>query len=266
MKLGMPVLIELEGLRQNAGLCARLELQMLELSMNLPQYCPEMLNPSAVRAVSAASGLQISLHLPEEADLGTFHPPVRQGHLERAIAALRWAAEAGIVLVNMHLNAGVYYSLPDSRVYVYERQADGFRERMMDGMARLAQEAGALGITLCVENTGQFSLDFLSAPLQQLVDSGLVGLTWDTGHDGKAGFADKPFILRNHKALRHMHLHDFDDRHDHWPICTGNLNLTEALEIACDLDLSVIIEVKTARALEHSVEAVRQRLEEMGAD
>ena len=263
MKLGMPVLIELEDLRQNVEMCTRLGLQTLELSMNLPQYCPEALRPADVLAFKS-TGLDFTLHLPEEADFGAFHPQVRQGHIARAIEAVHWAAEAGIALVNMHMNTGVYYTLPESRVYVYDRQYEQYKARLMDGMAELSQAALAAGITLCVENTGQFSLAFMTKPLQELLDSALVYLTWDTGHDGKSGFADKPFIMRNINYLRHMHLHDFDDRHDHWPLCTGRLNLDEAIGLALELDLTVIVEVKTARALERSVEAVRQKLEGTG--
>lgn len=264
MNLGMPVLLELETPQRSAQLCARLGLRTLELSMNLPQCCPEAQDAAALRALSADHGLELTLHLPEEMDLATFHEPVRRGHLERAVQAVRWAASGGVKLVNMHLHAGVYYTLPEGRSYVYATQAD-FAQRLCNGVGELARAAAAEGVSLCVENTGQFNLPFLSAPLQRLVDAGAVSLTWDTGHDGKNGFADRPFLLRNAAALRHMHLHDFDDSHDHWPLNTGKLNLGEMLHLAEELRLSVILEVKTARALERSVEVVREKLFKMNA-
>lgn len=261
MNFGMPVLIELESPRDNAELCARLGLRTLELSMNLPNCCPEALSPADLRALASDHGLELTLHLPEEMDLATFHEPVRRGHLQRAVEAVGWAAAGGIKLVNMHLSAGVYYTLPEGRVYVYEEWPQ-FPQRLLDGVSQLAQAAAQEGVTLCVENTGQFNLGYMTRPLQALLDQGKVALTWDTGHDGRNGHADRPFILRNIAALRHMHLHDFDDKHDHWPLNTGKLNLDEMLRLARECDLSVILEVKTARALERSVEVVRRKLEE----
>ena len=265
MNLGMPVLMELETPKSNAQLCARLGLQTLELSMNLPQCCPEALSAEGLRALAGEHGVALTLHLPEEMDLATFHEFVRRGHMQRAVEAVRWAAAGGIKLINMHLHAGVYYTLPEGRSYVYAAQAQGFAKRLLHGVRELSGICADHGIALCVENTGQFNLDFLAGPLQALLDEGAVGLTWDTGHDGKAGFADRPFLLRNAAALRHMHLHDFDDSHDHWPLNTGRLNLAEMLHLAQAHDLSVILEVKTARALERSVEVVRERLSKIDA-
>lgn len=257
MTLGMPVLIELESPRRNAELCARLGLRTLELSMNLPSCCPEALSAGQLRALASEYGLELSLHLPEELDLATFHEPVRQGHLQRAVQAVRWAAAGGVKLVNMHLNAGVYYTLPEGRVFVYETWPP-FSQRLLEGMDQLCRVAAQEGVTLCVENTGQFNMDFMAQPLQALVDQGAVALTWDTGHDGKSGYNDRPFLLCNIAALRHMHLHDFDENHDHWPLNTGKLDLPQMLRLVRERDLSVIVEVKTAQALERSVEVLRR--------
>ena len=38
MDFGMPVLLELDTLEQNAALCRELGLSFVELNMNLPQY------------------------------------------------------------------------------------------------------------------------------------------------------------------------------------------------------------------------------------
>lgn len=259
VRLGMPVLIELPGLHSNLALCGELGLSVLELSMNLPQYCPEALPAAAARKAQQASGIAFTLHLPEELDLATFHGSIREGCLQRAVEAVRWAGEACIGLVNMHLHGGVYYTLPDSRVFVYERYCEQFRTNLLRSMEVLSAEAAHAGVTLAVENTGQFHLDYIADPLQQLLDGGLVDLTWDTGHDGAAGLADNPFILKNLRHLRHMHLHDYTGESCHKPLFTGELDVTEALSLAEAAGAVAIVEVKTAGALRESVAAIKRR-------
>lgn len=260
VKFGMPMLFELPNLASNIEMCLRLDLNVLELSMNLPEYCPEAFPARAAREAMKQSGIAFTLHLPEELDLGTFHAPLRYGCLARAVDAVRWAGEAGVRLVNMHLNTGVYFTLPDRRVYVYERDYSHYHDNLMQSMEALSAEVETCGVTLCVENTGHSGLRHMQEPLQEMAEAGLVGLTWDTGHDGAAGLADKPFMLSNLRHLRHMHLHDYTHGRDHLPLFTGDLDITEALSIADRGDLTVIVEVKTAAALERSVIRLKEWL------
>ena len=46
IEFGMPTLIELAGLEENAKLCNGLGLKFIELNMNLPQYQVESLKKS----------------------------------------------------------------------------------------------------------------------------------------------------------------------------------------------------------------------------
>lgn len=230
--------------------------------MNLPMYCPEALPSRLVRQAREQSGIAFTLHLPEELDLGTFHGAMREGYLNRALQAVRWAWEAGIPLVNMHLNAGVYYTLPERRVYVYDTVREQFRGNLLRSIEVLRREAERAGAALCVENTGQWHLPHLAEPLQEMLDTGLVWLTWDTGHDGAAGLADRPFIHKNRSRLRHMHLNDYAGDRCHLPLYTGDLDVAGALAAAGSAQCAVIVEVKTVRALEESV--IRLRQEELG--
>lgn len=48
IEFGMPTLIELTGLEENARLCNSLGLKFIELNMNLPQYQVEILKNSGM--------------------------------------------------------------------------------------------------------------------------------------------------------------------------------------------------------------------------
>ncbi|HOK27973.1 MAG TPA: hypothetical protein PLI21_03000, partial [Methanomassiliicoccaceae archaeon] len=119
--LGMPALIEIPALNDLIDLCQELELSFIELNMNMPENCPEELDPLEVRDASRSYGIEFTLHSPDELDLGSLHPTVREGHLEAMREVLGWSAQAGIKVLNMHLSPGIYFTLPDQKVWIYER-------------------------------------------------------------------------------------------------------------------------------------------------
>ena len=129
IKLGMPTLIELPSVEANVQLCRKLGLSFVELNMNLPEYRPEVLPADRVRAVTGETGVGFTLHLPEELDLASFHPAIREGHLRCCTDAIRWAGECGVKVVTLHLHSGVYFTLPDRRRWVYEQHREQFLSR-----------------------------------------------------------------------------------------------------------------------------------------
>ena len=101
----MPTLIELPDLEANIELCQKLGLSFIELNMNCPAYNPQSLPAERLRQLKKEAGVGFTLHLPEEIDLASFQPSIRQGHLSCCKEAIAWAGEAGISIVNLHLNS-----------------------------------------------------------------------------------------------------------------------------------------------------------------
>lgn len=91
-----------------------------------------------------------------------------------------------------------------------------------------------------------------------LLQRGLVYLTWDVGHDAKAGYSDSKFIKAHSSSLRHMHLHDVDDKSDHQILFSGKVDIHQRIEIARDNDLNIVVEVKTIEALRESVRRLKE--------
>lgn len=260
--LGMPTLIELPDVEANVRLARELGLGFVELNMNVPAFCPAALPAARLRELGAETGLAFTLHLPEETDLASFHPAVRRGHLEGCLEAVRWAADAGMALVNLHLSPGVYFTLPERRVWVYDVHREQFQRNLAESFSRLLGAAADCGVTVCVENAGDFGREFVRQALEGLLrlPGERLRLTWDLGHDAAAAWSDRPVFERWADRVAHVHLHDFDGAASHRVLFDGEVDVAAALELARSRGLGVVVEVKTAESLAESV----RRLDERG--
>ncbi len=255
---GIPVLIGYQDLRPNLDLCKELGLDFVELNVNLPYSFPENINSRDLRT-AIKDGMRFSVHLHDELDLGSLQPSVRRGHLERCEEALRWGSRNGVFLINLHLNPGVYFTLPDRKVWVYERYLEEYVESLNESFTRLSSLAESLGIRICVENTGHFALPFMRKAAASILDLPSVGLCWDIGHDGRSGMKEEDFMLSHIDKVWHMHFHDWDGKSDHQIPFSGQLDCERYLRLAEDNDMSVLVEVKTEEAVRSAIKLMRDR-------
>lgn len=257
--LGMPSLLELTNLAANAAACRRLGLTFVELNMNLPWSTPENLPASELQWVARQTGITFTLHLPEELDLGSFHPQLRRASLDRAVQAVQWASDAGIDFVTLHINPGVYFTLPDRKEWLYGIYASQFQPLLQESFEMLFGCARSLGVQVGLENTGHFGEPFMFEALESLAEIPGLWLTWDTGHNAASLSSDQPALDRHNDRIAHIHLHDSDGRLCHLPLFTGCLPVEDVLRFARERDIRVVVEVKTLDALEQSLEALAER-------
>ncbi|SES88713.1 sugar phosphate isomerase/epimerase [Paenibacillus sp. NFR01] len=258
MRLGMPTLIEFRDIHENIRLCKELDLAFIELNMNLPICLPETMPANEIMRLKRLHGIDFTIHLPEELDLSSFHPAIRRGHIQRCKETLEWAHAAEIQTLNMHLNNGIYFTIPQQRVWINEQYEAKYLELLLDSCAELYDLAKQLSVNLCIENACNFHYPFMSSALDKL--SGMFDrfyLTWDVGHDAKVEYKEQPFILSHAEQVRHIHLHDYNGQSDHQPLCTGIVPIEERLKFAEEHDLSVVVEVKTSRALKESIHKLK---------
>ncbi|MCG7844822.1 MAG: sugar phosphate isomerase/epimerase [Methanomassiliicoccales archaeon] len=255
---GMPALIEHQELRPNLDLCRELGLDFLELNMNMPYSFPENLSSRELKA-AGKEGIRFSLHLHDELDLGSLHHSVRHGHLDRCEEALRWGAKNHVFLLNLHLNPGVYFTLPDRKVWVYQRYFDEYVDSLNDSLTRLSALASGLGIMICLENTSHLVHPFMRRAMESVLDLDSIGLCWDIGHDARTGFQEEDFMLSHLDRVWHMHFHDYDGKSDHQIPFSGKVDCPRFLRLAKEGDMSVLIEVKTERAVREAVRIMRER-------
>ena len=253
MKFGMPALLEHEHLAQSAALCRALGLDFIELNMNLPQYQPGRVDVEEIRRLGEQYGIGYTLHLDENLNLFEFNPFVARAWQETLLSNIELAKKIGVKVLNMHLNRGVHFTLPDRKVCVFEQ----YLPEYLDGLRRVrdlcAQAIGDSGIRICVENTNGW-LPWQVAALDVLLESDTFALTLDVGHDHCTGGGDLGVILERKNRLRHMHLHDARrPGRDHLTLGGGELDIAARLDLARSRDCTVVIEVKTAAALTDSV-------------
>ena len=255
---GMPALIEYSSLEENLRLRRQLGLKFIELNMNMPYSFPEHLAPSLLRRIAKEEDIFFTMHLPDEADLGSIHDALWQGQMRRARETVEWATQAEVRLLNVHINSGCYFTLPDRRVWIYDQYNDEFVARQRLAMTELADMAKEQGILLCVENMSNFHLSFVRRAVEEVCNIPGVGITWDIGHDARSGNMEGAVIRQHLERLRHMHLHDYDGHSDHQVPYTGGVDIDGAILTAESRGLTVVIETKTAASLQRSVEVLRE--------
>lgn len=251
MKFGMPSLIETGSLEECAALCASLDLDFVELNMNLPQYQIQTMNPAEMEQIRKKYGISYTIHLDEAMNMADFNPLVAEAHRETVRRTIDLAKNLEIPVLNMHMPVGVYFTLPQGKVYLFDRYRQEFLDRM--GLFRDAcdKAIGNSGVHICVENWFGYT-DWQIQALDLLLESSAFGLTFDVGHNHCKGGVDEPVILQRGNRLHHMHLHDVVNGSDHRALGTGELDKEKYLTLAQQYGCSVVLETKTIAGLKES--------------
>ncbi len=249
MKLGMPTLLERPDLAGCAALCRELGFDFIEINMNLPHHALDKLAATHLCALARDEDIELTLHLEERLDPFDYNPLMRAASVETVLRALSVAAEAGIKTTVMHLNDGVYFTLPDKKRYLYKEYPDFYIDALLAFREAVEREAPA-AVRLCMENTGWQPFQRAAAAL--LLKSPAFALCWDVGHDHAAGGNDGAFMAKHAVRVRHMHLHDAMGRHNHMTLGEGEADLSARISFAQEQDIGCVVEVKTIEALRAS--------------
>lgn len=256
-KIGMPALVEYTSLTHLVDLCIELKLDFIELNMNLPYNFIQNINPAELKKIKKETNIEFTMHMPDEADLGTFYESVREGFVKLFLDTLDWSYEAGINLLNLHIIEGAKMTLPNKKVYIYDKYSDEYLNSFIKSIEILSGRANKYDITLSIENSHNFGKTYIQGVLNKAITYPNIFLTWDTGHDAVSNFTDKQYLMKNANKIAHMHFHDAKGQSDHQVPFDGELNISELINFAKEKDISMLIEVKTKDALKRSVEILR---------
>ena len=136
----MPTLIENKTLNDNIKLCKELGLKFIELNMNFPEYQIDKLEKvSELYYAADEAEIYYTIHLDENLNIADFNPLVRDAYLEtvgRTIEVAKhfvelknkYGNENQLLITNMHMHHGIYITLPDRKVQMYERDFDTYME------------------------------------------------------------------------------------------------------------------------------------------
>ena len=265
MQFGMPTLIENRTLEKNIALCAGLGLRFIELNMNFPEYQADRLEDTGrLLRLAEEAGIYYTVHLDENLNIADFNRLVSDAYLE----TVRRTVEAAKKLlplrdrfgsprpltVNMHMHHGIYITLPDRKVQMYDRDFDTYMRSFAAFRSLCEEWIGNSEIVIAVENTDGFR-GYEKKAIEFLLESPKFGLTWDIGHSKAVGETDVPFLLEHRDRLVHFHIHDGTETppKNHLALGDGKIDPMERLRLAQERDARCVLETKTVDALKRSV-------------
>lgn len=251
MRFGMPTLIETKDLDECVALCKHLKLNFIELNMNMPQYQLDQINVKKLKEIRKREDIFFTIHLDENLNVADFNPLVAKAYLDTVKFTIQLAKEIGAPILNMHMSEGVYFTLPENKVYLFERYNELYMRNLTEFRNMCEKEIDHANIKICIENTDGYK-DFIQAGIEHLLESSVFDLTYDVGHDHCIGYKDETFIKKHKNRLVHMHLHDALEKKNHLPLGDGDVNVREKLVLAKECDCNVVLETKTIQGLERS--------------
>ncbi len=258
MEFGMPVLIENKDLEENIALCTELGLQFVELNMNLPEYQVEKIeNISYLKDVAKKAGIYFTIHLDENLNVADFNRGVADAYVETVKRTIEVAEHLSVPVLNMHMNHGVHFTLPEQKVQLFEQYFDVYMEAFQKYLEICEKQIGTADIKICIENTDGFR-SYEKSVIEYLLQSKVFSLTWDIGHSNSCGNVDEQFIMAHENKLRHFHIHDSFGKKDHMALGTGEIDLKQRLAIADKHQCRCVVETKTIKSLKQSVRWLRE--------
>lgn len=253
---GMSTLIELDDIEANVNLCSSLRLRFIELNMNLPEYQPGKIDIDKLIYLKEKNNIFYTIHLPEEFDIANFNGDIVSAYYKIFKETAWIAAKLNSPVINMHMNMGVYFTLPEQKIFLYSRYFDDYIAKIKSFGAYTYELYNETGVKLCIENTGIYDKEYIKKAVDILLEHDNIFLTWDIGHDHSSSNKDRQYILNNISKLRHMHFHDAIGTKDHLPLFTGDIDLDEKLDIARNNTCTCVIETKTVKGLQESVDSL----------
>lgn len=259
LRFGMPTLIETASIEECAALCRELGLGFIEMNMNLPRYQVQTMDAAHLHRVAEEYGIGFTIHLDENMNIADFNPYIRDAYIRTVTETIELAKKLEIPVLNMHMPLGVYFTLPDRKVYLLGE----YPERYLDNAKRFRDACtaaiGHSGVKICVENWSGYT-PWQIPVLDAMLESPAFGLTFDVGHNFCKKGADEPVILARREKLIHMHLHDVKDgTKDHQALGTGALDVRKYLAMAENRRASVVVETKTIAGLKESVRWLKEK-------
>ena len=272
MQFGMPTLIECRTLEDNLALCRELGLSFVELNMNFPEYQVNCLEyTDALREFGEKAGVYFTIHLDEQLNVADFNPLVSEAYLETVRRTIevakklvplknRFGDPSQPLTINMHMHHGIYITLPDRKVQLYERYFPVYVDAIERFRDLCTEWIGDADVRIVVENTDGFK-NYEMRAIELMLMSPVFGLTWDIGHSKATKEIDMSFILAHEDRLLHMHVHDATESpaRNHLALGDGELDLMARLSLAAEHNARCVLETKTIEALMKSVKWLAER-------
>ena len=277
LHFGMPTLIELNSLKENVELCKKLKLNFIELNMNIPLFSVlgiEDENNFELKKIieelnfyQKEFGIYFTIHLDENFNFADSNIYIKNAYLKTLKAVIKNSKKINCPIINMHLNKGIYFTLPTEKVFLFEKYKEEFNNSLEEFIKFCNCENSDSNIFISIENTDGWT-DFEKKSIEKILMNKNFSLTFDIGHSQAIGNIDQDFILKNKSKLKHFHIHDGTLPNaatkqfgkNHLQLGTGNINLKEKIYLAKETNSRCVIETKTVDTLKKSVSYLKNYL------
>ena len=236
MKLGMPTLVKFHSINENVEFAIKNHLDFIELNMDLP-YCFEVSHLEEYP-------IEFTMHLSEKINVADLNDYLRIAYLDEAIRQIQLGIKHHITKYNIHIDSGVYFTLPDGKNFLNEKYIDIYKKNLDSSCKVLNELAKKNHIEINFENTKVH--DFVYDAVNIIKKYDYLGFTLDIGHNEKNGNKAFPLFQETNK-IRHIHMHDYDGKSDHLAIGSGMIDFVKYNKIL--KDNYVVVEVKEANDL-----------------
>jgi len=256
MHLGMPTLVECDGLEACCKLAEACDIDFVEINMSFPQYLPSALSAEEVVALGKRYGLFFTIHADEALNPFDFNEKVSTCYFDVMRDTIRFAISIGAPVINIHLQKGIYVTLPEKVVLLTDVYGEQYQKRVDEFIVMCEGEIGDTPLKIAIENVDSNPFtESQRVALKRFMESPVFALTLDTGHEFCLDFKDSDVFAKYPERLLHIHLHDAVGRRCHLPLGTGEVDIRKCLSrLKGD---TCLIEVKTGTGLKESVKYLK---------
>lgn len=252
MLLGIPSLIEFRTVREHLAFARENGFSFFEMNLSFPWFQSDKLDIDELIRLSKEYGVGYTIHLHDQLNPFDFSPEIREGGIKSIEYALHLAQMIDAKRLTLHLQNGMYSSVNGTKIYAYEVAIDEYLS-YVDEMARLVENRlNGTDCFFCIENTKGF-LPYHRKAIELLLSYPCFALTFDVGHNAKASEDDESFILSHKDRIRHFHIHDVTKKANHVALGTGYLDIPRYMQLAKEVDESVVLEIKETQAITKSL-------------
>lgn len=124
--------------------------------MNLPAYQLHRMDPVRMRQIAEQAGVFYTIHLDENLNVSDFNPYIAGAYRRTVTETIELAKKLHSPIINMHVAQGVYFTLPERKVYLFDQYRDEYIKSMREFRLLCEQAIGDSGIMIALENCDEF--------------------------------------------------------------------------------------------------------------